>query len=606
MANRPLRRQLFAAALLLVAVTGSACTLLFFSFLKAHSIRSTQTSLVRQARLLQDDLLVFLETGRQQDIDQLCKKSGRLTGLRYTVILPSGDVVGDSDEEPRRMDNHGGRPEIREAMAAQSPAFSLRHSDTLQRRMLYAAIPLLGSGSPATVVGVLRCSLAFDAIDADLVALARTIIAAVLLILGMAGSLALYLSGRLSRPLSEVERMATRLAEGDFSLPGPALSPGGRPMEIAALDGALRKLAANLERRIGAMVSRHQELETVFAGMVEAVIVVGRDGRLRKLNRAAVRMLGVEEERAMGRRMLEAVRNVELQEMVAHLLGKSGEDHLEKEIVVADNEEERILQAYGGVLVDEDGETNGALIVLHDVTRLKRLENLRRDFVANVSHELKTPITTIKGFVETLLDGAAADPQTATGFLRIIEKNVDRLTAIIEDLLMLSRIERDEEGGEIEMADIELRRVLAGAMEICQPQAAAKGISLDLRCDDALPVRLNGPLIEQAVVNLVINAVKYSDPGREVVVRGGMEGTQIRIEVEDQGIGIAAQHLPRLFERFYRSDKARSRKLGGTGLGLSIVKHIVQAHHGTVSVRSIPGRGTTFTILLPGARLSPR
>jgi two-component system phosphate regulon sensor histidine kinase PhoR len=244
--------------------------------------------------------------------------------------------------------------------------------------------------------------------------------------------------------------------------------------------------------------------------------------------------------------------------------------------------------------------TMGVVVVLNDVTRLRKLENTRREFVANVAHELKTPITSIKGFVETLLDGAYREPENNLKFLQILARQADRLHAIIEDLLTLSRIEEEAEQGKIFLSSGRLSRVLQGALRICESRAQEKSISLSLTCSEDLKAQINAPLLEQAVVNLVDNAIKYSAPGSTVQVKAEPQPSEVVIQVSDQGCGIAPEHLSRLFERFYRVDAGRSRKIGGTGLGLAIVKHIAQAHGGRATVDSSSGQGSTFSIhLLP-------
>ena len=233
------------------------------------------------------------------------------------------------------------------------------------------------------------------------------------------------------------------------------------------------------------------------------------------------------------------------------------------------------------------------------MTRLKRLEMVRRDFVANVSHELRTPVTSIKGFVETLLDGAMHNPDELQRFLRIVASQTDRLTAILEDLLTLSRVEQEENGAEIVFSPGPVKNVLDAAVEVCQMKASEKNIHVEITCDSVLQVPMNAPLLEQAVINLIDNAIKYSDPGQTVHVTATGSNGEVVIEIRDQGCGISREHLPRVFERFYRVDKARSRKLGGTGLGLAIVKHIAQAHNGRATVESSVGHGSTFSIRLP-------
>jgi two-component system phosphate regulon sensor histidine kinase PhoR len=276
----------------------------------------------------------------------------------------------------------------------------------------------------------------------------------------------------------------------------------------------------------------------------------------------------------------------------------TSQEPVEKDILLY-TDVERIINAHGTLLRDADKHRVGALIVLNDITRLWRLENIRRDFVANVSHEIRTPITAVKGFVETLRDGSVKDPKDSKRFLGIIEKHVDRLEAIIEDLLSLSRIERGTEGEHIMLQGGRIRDVLLTAIQVCEAKAAPKNIRVELSCNEELKANINPALLEQAVVNLIDNAIKFSDNGSSVLVKAIQMNGQIGISIRDQGCGIEKKHLPRLFERFYRVDKARSRQMGGTGLGLAIVKHITQAHGGQVSVESIPGEGSTFSIHIP-------
>jgi two-component system phosphate regulon sensor histidine kinase PhoR len=250
-------------------------------------------------------------------------------------------------------------------------------------------------------------------------------------------------------------------------------------------------------------------------------------------------------------------------------------------------------------LLDANKEHIGTLVVFNDVTHFRRLENMRRDFVANVSHEIKTPLTAIKGFVETLHQGSVDNPEEADRFLGIINKHVDRLSAIIEDLLSLSRIEQEDEGKIIKLEEGYVNDVFQSAIQICRSKAEEKNITIRPVCNEPISAKFDTTLLEQAVVNLLDNAIKYSEPKSTILLKAQRNNSEIRIRVEDQGIGIAKKHLPRLFERFYRVDKARSRKMGGTGLGLAIVKHIAQAHGGRITVESTLGVGSVFTIHLP-------
>ncbi|MDY7001541.1 MAG: ATP-binding protein, partial [Thermodesulfobacteriota bacterium] len=260
---------------------------------------------------------------------------------------------------------------------------------------------------------------------------------------------------------------------------------------------------------------------------------------------------------------------------------------------------ERFLHGHGTTLKDAKGERIGALIVLNDVTRLRKLENIRRDFVANVSHEIKTPITAIKGFVETLEHGGVEKPEDAERFLGIIKKHVDRLEALVEDILTFSRVERETEEEKAVLSEHLVRDVLQSALQACELAAKAKDIRFEMACGENMLAKMEAGLLEQALVNLLDNAVKYSGEASVVRVEAEQTGSETIIRVVDQGCGIEKRHLPRLFERFYRVDKARSREKGGTGLGLAIVKHIVQAHDGRVEVESLPGKGSTFSLHLP-------
>jgi len=532
---------------------------------------------------------------RNGDRDEVRRVSDELSGnsnLRITVVGRDGDVWADSHAEPKAMDNHGFRPEIAQAFRGVN-ATSRRFSETLQQDRMYAAIPVTENG---TALAAVRVSIpaAVDGAGAIEDAYWRVVFvaAAVVAFAAVAGFL---MARRLTRAIEAIKEGAHRLSRGqDISrLPRPA-SP-----ELAEVVSAINNMARELERRVASAEERRNELEAVMRSMVEGIVAFDAAGRILNINRAAAIFFDVDPKRIVGLTIEEAVRNSELQSFARRTLASS--TIIEGEVVVY-QEGQRYLQAHGAVLRDVNGKEIGGVIALNDVTRLRRLEQARRDFVANVSHELRTPITSIKGYVETLLDGAIEDPQAARSFLETVQRQAERLNGLIEDLLTLSRIEREDDIESLERRMTRILDVINGAVAACRSAANERGAMVHIDCDPGLEIMLNPPLMEQAVSNLLENAIKYSEPDSPIEISA--EGTDeiVRITVRDYGCGIAPDHIPRLFERFYRVDKARSRNLGGTGLGLSIVKHIVRVHAGTVSVNSLLGQGSTFVIELPMVR----
>ncbi|HUU27640.1 MAG TPA: ATP-binding protein [archaeon] len=569
-------------------------SLLILGWYAGYSMREfylSQTANILEVRanLLKQLLSEQFASGDTAGVLRLCEQYGRKVQARVTLILSSGRVIYDTDENPGQMDNHADRPEVIEALSG-NIGRSIRFSHTLGTDMMYLAAPMEAGGE---IVGVLRVAKPLNTLKQAL----RTVKVKVLLGgLGaalLAAAVILLISRRISLPLEKLRLGAEHFARGELEhkLPVPEIP------EIGDLARAMNVMAESLEDRIRTVVRQRNELESLLSGMTEGVIAVDKEERVIRLNQAAGRLLGVSPEDCHGRQIQEVVRNRQLQEFTGKVL--SSRKPLEEEIVFYYDKGEQILQAHSTLLKEVTGQPSGVLIVLSDVTGLRRLENIRREFVANVSHELKTPITTIKGFVETLLGSPRQKKQDLERFLKIINKQANRLDAIIEDLLSLSRIEQEEEKEAILLAEGLIKDMLTASIQFNQTKAEEKNIRLELNCPADLKARIDASLLEQAVANLIDNAIKYSDPGSQVLIEAEGIGNEVLINVRDKGCGIEARHLPRLFERFYRVDKARSRKLGGTGLGLAIVKHIAQIHRGHVTVQSTPGLGSVFSIHLP-------
>jgi len=596
-------RHLFWRIYLTYLVVVVLCTagVGFFALRSVGDFNRDQTARELEARamLVRDEVAPLLERGDVAAAQGIVRRLGEVSDTRITVIsngLPgtaAGVVVAESQKEPAELERHSDRPEFKVAQTG-AVGQATRHSATLDTDMMYVAVPLEQGGS---VVAVVRTAMSLDRVGAAVAGLSRSIVLTAVSVALVAAVIGWYVSRRIALPMREVREGARRFAAGDFGrkLAVPATE------EFAGVAESLNQMAEELDQRLRDITRERNEREAVLESMVEGVLAVDPDRRILTLNGAAAGLLGVDPAEVEGAAIEEAVRNPDLQAVVAAAV--SGHGPVEVDLTVHVGGGDRYLQANGALLHAQRGEVVGAVVVLNDVTRLRRLEAVRRDFVANVSHELKTPITTIKGFAETLVDGAMDDPAAARRFLRIVSGQADRLNSIIEDLLALSTLEEGD-GAEVDLQETQLCDVLAVAVEVCAPKAEAKGITLLVDCAHGLRVEANPPLLEQAVVNLLDNAVKYSPDGTSVRVTAAPDDGEVVVAVADEGQGVSREHLPRLFERFYRVDKARSRDLGGTGLGLAIVKHVAQVHGGRVSVDSVVGRGSTFRIHLPLRRVA--
>lgn len=556
--------------------------------LRQSYLHRSFADLESRARLVAAVLAGPLLRGDDAEVQNTCAEIGKASSTRITVIAATGEVLADSEADPKSLDNHANRPEVREALAG-GVGQGDRASGTTRRPTIYVAIPLEGPSEARYVIRVAVTKFTyFDVLAANGVPIA----AGILLVLALVALLSLAAARRITDPIESLRKGAERFARGELV----ARLRASESKEVTQLADAMNTMATQLEERIRAAESQRNELEAVFSSMVEGVLAIDRHERVININAAACRMFDIGRDKALGRDLREVIRNADLHEFVATTLHSSGP--CEADITLRSPGEQHV-RLHGSPLTDALRKNIGCVIVLHDVTVLNRLEAARRDFVANVSHELKTPITSIKGFVETLLDGALDDRDSARRFLATIGKQAARLDALIEDLLKLSRVEQEGERGGIELHDGPIQDILESAVQTCGVGALAKDVRVHLRAEPGLYVRRNPELLQTAIENLLDNAVKYSGEGTDVTVTAERQDGAIVISVRDQGCGIDRQHLPRIFERFYRVDKARSRKQGGTGLGLAIVKHVVRVHGGQTSVESAPQKGSVFAIHLP-------
>ncbi|MGA2258263.1 MAG: ATP-binding protein [Thermoguttaceae bacterium] len=588
MRRRRLFWQLYPATLLIALVALAVVALDASSSLRQFYIARTAEDLESRARLAEDQIVPLLAGKKYDEIDALCKELGKRTSTRLTVILSNGKVVGDSLESPKEMDNHATRSEVADALE-EAKGVSLRYSQTLHQTLCYVAVPARDHGQ---TLGVVRAAVSLKAIDNALGEIRSHILLVSVMTAVLLAVTSLIIARRFVKPLEQLSHHAEWFARGDL---GHRLSTASSE-EIDGLAETLNKMAADLKDKLDTVVRQRNERDAILSSMVEGVMAIDTDERLLRMNDAAARLLGVDIARAEGRSLPEVVRSIDLHKLVATVI--STQQPVEGEVVLRDREA-RFLHVHGTVLRDTPEGRSGALLVIHDVTDRKRLESIRRDFVANVSHELKTPVTSIQGYVETLLDGAMNDGEQREKFLKIVAKHTERLHAILEDLLTLARVEQEGEKPQNVLANESLRNVLEAAIADCGAKAEEKNMQIQLACPAELTVSMNASLLEQAVVNLIENAIAYSPPGQTIDVSGLAGEREIEIRVRDHGCGISREHLPRIFERFYRVDKSRSRASGGTGLGLAIVKHIVQIHGGRTAVESILTQGSTFSIFLP-------
>ncbi|MEW6534191.1 MAG: ATP-binding protein [Candidatus Auribacterota bacterium] len=547
-----------------------------------------QQNLIDRAHLIKEVVKSYFIAGKQADMNDEIKNITRYFDTRITVILPSGEVLADSEHDPATMENHGDRPEIKKAFLGNT-GISIRSSSTLKKTFTYTTSPVIIDNK---VVAVVRTSLPLNLIDKNISVVIRKFMTAGLVMAVLAGAASFILVRRLTYTLDELQQGAQRFASGDLHFRLPVL----KSSEMNTLAESLNQMAAQLDDRIHTIIEQKNQLDAILSSMIEGVIAVDTDERILSINRAASLTFKVKEHQYASKSIQELIRNSHLHMLIHSVLQHN--TPVEETIVLL-NGEEKYLKAHGMLLRDAKGNTIGAVVVFHDITRLRKLENVRQEFVANVSHELKTPVTSIKGFVETLMDGAVNDKEDAHRFLEKIKNHTNRLNSIIDDLLQLAKVERQSEAEEIELKKGLLASTIKSAITFCEVKAKIKNISFEFIDKSEHEISANFPLIEQAVINLLSNAIKYSNPASKIFIRLYEQNNHQVIAVEDFGCGIAAEHLPRLFERFYRVDPARSRKLGGTGLGLAIVKHIVQAHNGHVNVDSAVGKGSVFYIHLP-------
>ncbi|MDG5813680.1 ATP-binding protein [Chitinispirillales bacterium ANBcel5] len=588
---KPIFWQLFPSYSLLTIVALVIIVIFITSVIERFHFQQTETKITERISLVQDNFKKAIKENNYSLADSLAKRYGESARMRFSVILPDGTVIADTDKKPQVMDNHLNRPEILQALAGETGTTS-RYSISVNRDMQYSAKALHDENGK--LIGFIRASVSIDFIRKSLSRVNEKIALMLLLLILVTALVSLALSRYLSNRIKHLQTGAQFFAKGNLD---HKLSGSGA-LEFEMLARSMNHMAMQLKERLETISTQRNEQETILNSMREGVLAIGLDQKIIKINKPAETIIGLDIEAARGKFVQESIRNSELHKLIKNLLSTLKPTEEELRLLQPDGTE-CVLQVHGTLLLNSSNSPCGILVVLNDITRLKKLEQMRKDLVANVSHELRTPLTSIKGFVETILAGAKNNPHDTERFLNIISRHVSRLDSIIGDLLDLSKLEKDIEMEDINLKVLPLEPVCIQAVDVCQSKASAKDIKINMLGSHNIKANIDPFMLEQALVNLIDNAIKYSDDNTTVDISISSDVNKAIISVQDQGYGIEKLHLPRIFERFYRVDKARSRKLGGTGLGLSIVRHIVLAHKGTISVKSDYGRGTCFTIILP-------
>ncbi|ANS73753.1 PAS domain-containing sensor histidine kinase [Paenibacillus yonginensis] len=581
----------------LVGISMCAAGLTMAKVFKDSHISVLEDNMAREINILSSTFAFQPAENNPEAFSYYSSKAAELdnlTGLRVTFIRADGQVMGDSESNASKMENHLHRHEIETAGQAGSghPGISIRFSDTIKEDMLYVAEKVT---SDQGFDGYIRLSMSLHTVKEGLWKAWSLMIGGLLILFVAAGLVSYRLAYSITKPLNKITQVANRISRLDYDA---RVYLQRRVDEIGQLGGAINRMADSLQQQLKVIRENEDLLQSVLANMTGGIIIVDVDGHIALVNRAACRILRIREQEALGRPYQEIKRSYELTKFIDEGVSRRG--YVSEELTVYDPEE-KILRIDVVPMYEEGDAYRGMLFHFQDVTEIRKLERMRSEFVANVSHELKTPIAAVQGFAETLLTGEVKDEETARSFLQIIYDEGDRLNRLIGDILELSKIESRRVP--LAFEPIELRPLFESLFEVLKSAAEKKSISLKLEVPEGMFMEGDEDRLRQIFMNLLSNAISYTPDGGRVKVTAEIlddgDEEKIRFVVSDTGIGIPKKDLPRIFERFYRVDKARSRSSGGTGLGLSIVKHLVDLNHGTIKVESKVGEGSSFILEMP-------
>lgn len=585
-----IKSRLIVTYLVLILLTMSLLSSYLLWFFYQHNLEILTSSLLTHAGVTEQFLEDHMKGPQEKStIDSRIKELATKNDLRITVIDSNGTVIADSWENPALMENHLERPEISTALTG-GQGNSIRYSTTINQNMLYVAIPVW---QEREVVGAVRIASTLAAVDAGFNRIRSTLLAAIFLTSLLAVALSIRLAQKYTAPLEEITTAAREI--GDGNLDRRLHIRTGDELELLA--HTLNNLASNLDDKINESIAETQKLSLILKYMDNAVILLDRYGRVTTANKAARDIFSIKDSMLQQHNM-QVLGNSQLDRSIHQTItkGKSMLIHLKTNLYG----NKRVFQVFLAPITATENDITGVLCVFHDITTLQDLHERQADFVANASHELATPLTAIKGFAETLLDGALDDPKLSIKFVNIIHTEAERMQRLINELLQLAKLNSQEYRQQVKLEQTDLTPLLHQTKQYLAANAVEKNITITIDAPtEPITIMANLDWLKQVLINLLDNSIKYTLPTGRVILQCHQENNHAILVIEDSGIGIPATDLPLIFDRFYRVDKARARSAGGTGLGLAIVKFIVEMHGGQIDVKSTVNRGTTFTIRLP-------
>lgn len=556
------------------------------NFVRTSELDNLRSELENEARITAEaSLSSFGEQNETGDLDILAKKLGGQIGARITIIARDGAVLGDSQENPSTMENHATRPEVRDALAS-GLGESTRYSITLGEKMMYVAVPIIDNDE---VLGIARVALPLTQVQDSLNSVIISIVIAIA-ITAILVILAAWLIARMTtHPIRELTRASQKIAAGEF---GHRITVATKD-ESGQLAHAFNEMSLNLKRLVETISEDRAKLMSILDNMADGVILTDIEGNIVLTNQTAQRLFGISGENAKAKPLIEVVREHELNDILKSCLETGQEQIVQFDSVISN----KFFRAIA-IRIDQEKQ-GGALVLIQDLTELKGLQTMRRELVGNISHEFRTPLAGIKAMVETLQGGAINDRTTASDFLNRIEAEVDRLAQLVSELTELSRIETGK--SELKLEPVNMNLLIEEVIAQLKPQAARQKLSFHKKLLPGLPaIQADKERIRQVIVNLMHNAIKFNRSGGSIITATEVFEDSVLVEISDTGIGITKKDLPRIFERFYKTDKSRAGQ--GSGIGLAIAKHIVEAHGGEIKVRSDEGKSSTFSFKLPISR----